>query len=170
MKLQQQKWLSDLQIRDISQALEDLQSPETLLAYQLLLLSGQKFTHLSYTPWGAYNSFLKRIFINGKTIKLPESVCSVLNYLREFANKEEQPIFSIDYHRFWWVFSSTCMRLDISHHRLGVYLIRNTYAHRHWQMYQCRNKMRYDMSLTTLRYIPKQVFQAKPITIFNGAF
>ena len=165
-KEQALKWLTDSQIRDISGELALAQNPQHLISFQLLLSTGQKFSRLAKARWGAFNARLGIIRIGDRSIRLPANLAQGLEGLRESALAEDDPILTIKYKKFWAVLEKVCVRLGIE--PSGVLSLRNTFALRHWQAYQSRARLREDLGLSSLRHLPKEIFQARPQALFQG--
>ena len=160
-----QLWLTDPEIQGLVGELRHCQNPQHLIAFELLLLTGHKFSRLAKAKWGDFNARLGLLYLNDKTIRLPVATVRLLSELRESARCESDPILTIKYKKFWAELARASARLGIREQ--GVLTIRNTFARRHWQTYQSRKHLRTDLGLTSLRYLPKEIFQEKPLALFQ---
>ena len=167
MKQHSQKWLSNAEIQAILSELARLENPEPQAIFQLLLVTGQKYSKIQRAIWDNYNSNLNILQINNRQILLPEKLIKLLDYMRSFATSENQKIIKYSYHKFWWFFSGLCLKLKLRNSKIGIYLIRNTYAHRHFQFYKNKKKLALDMGLSTTRYLPNEIFKDTHYTLFQ---
>ena len=160
-------WLSDKQIRDIAGFLSSLKNRENHIIFGLLLCTGQKFSRLAKVQWDSYNARLRIIRVGDRAIKLTESVATGIEGLRQEAKGESEPIIKMKYKKFWQNLETACDRLGIE--PSGVLSLRNTFAMKHWQTHNSRSKLMDDLGLTTLRSLPKEIFQTRPApSLFNG--
>ena len=160
------KWLSDTEIKAISAELELSHNPEHLIIFQLLLCTGHKFSRLAKVTWGEFNARLGILYLGDRAVRLPDTVAKGLLGLREFATGEDKPIIKTRYKKFWEALERVCNRLGIE--QTGVLCLRNTFALKHWTAYQSRAKLRHDLGLTSLRHLPKEIFQTRPQSLFQG--
>ena len=161
-----QLWLTDSQIKGLVGELAKCLNPQHLIAFELLLLTGQKFSRLAKVKWGDFNARLGIIYLNDKAVRLPVATAKLLKELRESAQSETAPILTIKYKKFWHYLERACLNLGIE--QSGVLTIRNTFARRHFETYQSRARLKSDLGLYSLRYLPKEIFQAKPLPLFQG--
>ena len=160
------QWLIDSEIQAIAEKLGQDHNPQSLIIFSLILSTGQKFSRLAKLDWSSFNGRLGIIRIADRSIRLTETVAKGLELLREQATGEKQKLFSLKYEKFWHYLARACARSDIP--EIGVLELRNTFALKHWQTYQSKARLKDDLGLYSLRYLPKEIFQARPAPLFQG--
>ena len=163
-------WLSSRQIRELSCEIENYDNLEYLLSYHILLISGQKFSKVRKTRWCSYNSLAGAILMAGVRIKLTSQAIKIMDYLQMSATHESHPIIKINYPAFWRVLARCFYKIRIADGGLGVKILRNTFAYRHYNFYQDKARLRRDMGLSSLRHLPKEIFQFKRVNLFDDVF
>ena len=159
-------WFIDSEVSQIATFLATKQNPESLIIFALLLSTGQKFSRLKSIKWDNYNGRLGIIRLGDRSIKIPDSVAAGFELLRETAVSENQPIISKLYRVFWRELETACDRLGIENS--GVLSIRNTFARKHFETFQSKQKLQSALGLTTLRSLPTSIFLPKPESLFDG--
>lgn len=162
------QWLDDCEVKAISEFLSAKKNKQAYLSFTLLLSSGVKYSRLKKALlWGSYNSRLHIIRVGDRSIRVTKSVAKALLMERDNATSENSPVLTIHYKRLWDSIESACVRLKIE--PSGVLTLRNTYARRHWQTYQSKHRLKRDLGLSSLRHIPKAIFQdSTPPALFVG--
>lgn len=161
-----QHWFKDDELRNIKEILSAHR--QSFIVFQLLLLSGQKFARLNKTTWDDFNARLGVLTIHGRAYHLPPELTEALLELRDQATGENQLIITMKYKKFWERLARACLRIGLP--ELGVLVLRNTFAYKHFQTYQSKNRLKKDLGLSTIRYLPKQIFTVRPVqpSLFQG--
>ena len=168
IKPQSLLWFSKQEIKAVLTELEQVANVQYSLIFKLLLATGQKYSRLAKTPWGNFNSRLGILYLkNGRSVFLPDNTAQELSEYRETAKSELEPIIKLQYKKFWEKLEGICVRLDIK--KSGVLTVRNTFAFEHWKTHKSKHKLQSDLGLSSLRYLPKEIFQTKQGTaLFQG--
>ena len=160
-------WLNNQQIRSLNIELDKISNLEYLLAYQFLLITGRKFNMFKQIKWGDYNALNRSVLLPDKKIKVSVNMIKVLDYLRLQARSESQQIIKITYTSFWRGLTRCYFKIGIDDARLGVKLLRNTYAFRHWNFYQNKARLKFDMGIKNMRFLPPEIFEYKQLNLFD---
>ena len=161
------QWFTDAEINELDQALSLSNNKQHLLIFRLLLLSGWKFKRLKRAlKWDCFNSRLGIITLSNRTIQLPTATLDLLSELREQATSEDSLIIKIDYTFFWHYFVRKAFEIGIT--KIGAKQLRNTFCVKHWKQYKSKKLLQSDMGLSTLRYLPKEIFQVTTTPLFQG--
>ena len=158
-------WLTDREITKILERLEDLRNPQPAIVFGILLSTGQKFSNIRRLKWDGFNSRLLTLRINNKYIPIPKRVSRRLAIMREKASGPNQQIFTIQYKQFWDFMAKISDKNGLK--KCGVLVVRNTFAYRHYQIYQSKIRLKHALGLTSIRHVPESVFNAKPRSIFD---
>ena len=165
-KKEQIIWLSNEQIKVLSVDLRRVKNKQHFLAFSLLLNTGRKFSKLAKIRWRSINLRLGLIYLNDRVVKLTKETIEVLEELRETATNEHEKIFSVKFEKFWHKFARICA--DQKMPQMGAKVLKHTFARRHYQIYQDKKKLAHAMGLSTVRYLPKQIFEnINPIPLFQ---
>lgn len=148
-------WLSEKEYLSLSGQL----SGETKIIFQLILSTGQQFKRLKKLQWSVFNSRLATLNVGDRVCKIPVATALSLDNLRNNAESEDSPIFTIQYNQAWWQASRAYYSLGIDQTAGCLKLPKFTFARKHFEIYKNKAKLARDLGLSTTRWIPKQVFQ-----------
>ena len=150
-------WLSQGELSAISDRL----CGQPKLIFQVMVATGQQYSHIREARWTGFNSLLNTMEINGQNYRIPVATAKALMERRQSALSESDQVFSVCYEYTWGRVSRACYALGIDQGKGVLKLAKWTYARRHFETYQNKSKLARDMGLTTCRWIPKQVFDFK---------
>ena len=163
-------WLENRQIEQISERLGNIRSVQYPYQYQLifnlLILTGEKFSRLEKSlMWGDLNLATGVMRLNGRVISIPQHTISILKKLRETAISETSLVIKVKYKKFWSKFARACVQIGIGEQ--GVLILRNTFIRKHFLTFQSLKRLKADLNISTLKYLPKKLFEnIKPIPLF----
>ena len=161
----QRSYLTDAQISKIADTLDQSYNQKYLIGFYLCLVSGQKFTHLKRLKWDSYNGRMALIRMGDRTIRLPKKLNQKIDKLRDKARSEKSLIMPIQYKIFWSNLDKIGIEMGI--HKMGVLKLRNTFARRHYARYQNKHQLKQALGLSSLRYIPDDIWRAKKEPLFS---
>ena len=148
-------WLSQAELEAISGQL----SGEAKLIFQIMVATGQRFSHIKEATWQGFNANLATLDFKGLNTRLPVATTEGILALREKALSENSKIFKTQYKRVWDKVSRVYFKLGIEQKVGCLKLAKLTYARRHFETFQNKSKLARDMGLTTTRWLPKEIFK-----------
>lgn len=147
-------WLSQAELEAISGQL----SGEAKLIFQIMVATGQKFSHIKENTWDAFNAKLDTLDFDGMNFRLPVATSQALMALREKARSGNSEIFKAEYKQVWGRVSRAYFKLGISQDCGVLKLAKLTFARRHYETYRNKSRLARAMGLSTARWMPKEVF------------
>ena len=163
-------FLSNAEISTIMDFLNTRPNKAHALITQLTLCTGARFSELKALPWGAYNSRLSSLRIKNRTVFLHAELKAELDNLRENAKSEWAFIVPVNYKNYHRVLRTAFDRAGIISPKTFLSL-RLSFCARHFQVYQSRKMLKAQLGLTTLRYLPREIFSAPragALNLFQG--
>ena len=158
-------YLTDAQILKIGELLEQNYNARVMIGFYLCLISGQKFCRLGKIKWDSYNARLAVIRMEDKTLYLPEKLNKKILKERSKARSETSRIMPIKYSVFWNCLETLGVKMSIK--KLGVLKLRHTFCRRHYARHQSKFKLKCDLGIQNMRYLPADIFEAKKEPLFN---
>ena len=150
-------WLTQAELSSINDRLKG--QPKAI--FQVMVATGQQFSHIREASWSGFNSRLSTLEINGQHYRLPEATAQALMELREKATGESEQVFSVCYEYTWGRVSRACYALGINQSKGVLKLLKWTYARKHYETYKSKARLARDMGLSTCRWLPKPIFEFK---------
>ena len=158
-------WLKDSEVRDIS----DILKPEIQTIFNILISTGCRYSLIRDLKFSSLNLRTMTIHTENSTLQIPVSTQKYLLEKRDMAISESDKVFTQTHKAHWSQVSSALFKLKIDIKVTPIKLLRFSYARKHFLFFKSKKKLLRDLQITTLRHIPKQLFdipQVKPCMSF----